>query len=79
MLHNQIYHQIANDPANVLRSINRGIPFLVYYPRSIASKSVQQLARNLASINLREAGHEAVALPGDKANRDMLLASSRLG
>src|SRR4030066_597676 len=68
VLHNQIYHQIANDPANVLRSINRGIPFLVYYPRSIASKSVQQLARNLASINLREAGHEAVALPGDKAN-----------
>jgi pilus assembly protein CpaE len=79
VLHNQIYHQIANDPANVLRSINRGIPFLVYYPRSVASKSVQQLARNLASINLREAGHEAVALSGDKASRDMLLASSRLG
>ncbi len=34
VLHNQIYHQIPNDPANVLRSINRGIPFLVYYPRS---------------------------------------------
>ncbi len=79
VLHNQIYHQIANDPANVLRSINRGIPFLVYYPRSSASKSVQQLARNLVAINLREAGHEPVALPGDKANRDLLLASSRLG
>ncbi len=79
VLHNQIYHQIANDPANVLRSINRGIPFLVYYPRSIASKSVQQLARNLASINLREAGHEAAPMPGEKANRDLLLASSRLG
>jgi pilus assembly protein CpaE len=79
VLHHQIYHQIANDPANVLRSINRGIPFLVYYPRSSASKSVQQLARSLASISLREAGHEAEALPGDKANRDLLLASSRLG
>ena len=79
VLHNQVYHQIANDPANVLRSINRGIPFLVYYPRSSASKSVQQLAQNLAAINIREAGHESVPVPGEKAGRDVLLASSRLG
>ena len=56
VLHTQVYHQIANDPARMLRSINRGIPFLVYYPRSSASKSVQQLARNLAAINMREIG-----------------------
>jgi pilus assembly protein CpaE len=79
VLHNQVYHQIANDPANVLRSINRGIPFLVYYPRSGASKSVQQLARNLAAINIREMGHEAVPVPAEKAGRDLLLASSHLG
>jgi pilus assembly protein CpaE len=79
VLHSQVYHQIPNDPANVLRSINRGIPFLVYYPRSSASKSIQQLARNLASINMREAGHESAHVSGDKAGRDVLLASSRLG
>ncbi|OGN93474.1 MAG: hypothetical protein A2Z71_04455 [Chloroflexi bacterium RBG_13_50_21] len=79
VLHNQVYHQIPNDPANVLRSINRGIPFLVYYPRSSASKSIQQLARNLTSINLREVGHEGLIAPGEKAGRDLLLASSRLG
>jgi pilus assembly protein CpaE len=79
VLHNQVYHQIANDPANVLRSINRGIPFLVYYPRSSASKSVQQLAKSLAAINIREAGHEAIPAPGEKAGRDLLLASSHLG
>ena len=79
VLHNQVYHQIPNDPANVLRSINRGIPFLVYYPRSNASKSIQQLARNLISISLREAGHEGVSVAGEKAGRDLLLASSRLG
>ncbi len=79
VLHNQVYHQIANDPPNVLRSINRGIPFLVYYPRSSASKSVQQLARNLAAINIRELGREAVPAPGEKAGRDLLLASSHLG
>jgi pilus assembly protein CpaE len=79
VLHNQIYHQIANDPANVTRSINRGIPFLIYYPRSNASKSIQQLARNLTSINLREVSHEATVTSGEKAGRDLLLASSRLG
>lgn len=79
VLHNQVYHQIANDPANVLRSINRGIPFLVYYPRSNASKSIQQLAKNLTMISLRETGHEGMPLPGEKAGRDLLLASSRLG
>jgi pilus assembly protein CpaE len=79
VLHNQVYHQIANDPANVLRSINRGIPFLVYYPRSNASKSIQQLAKNLSMISLREMGHESMPVPGEKAGRDLLLASSRLG
>jgi pilus assembly protein CpaE len=79
VLHTQIYHQIANDPANVLRSINRGIPFLVYYPRSNTSKSIQQLARNLMAINLREAGHGAEPVAAQKTGSDMLLASSRLG
>jgi pilus assembly protein CpaE len=79
VLHNQIYHQIPNDPANVTRSINRGIPFLVYYPRSNASKSIQQLARNLTSITLREIGHETMPSAGERAGKDMLLASSRLG
>ena len=79
VLHNQIYHQIPNDPANVLRSINRGIPFLVYYPRSSASKSIQQLARNLTAITLKDMGHESIPVQGEKAGRDMLLASSHLG
>jgi pilus assembly protein CpaE len=79
VLHNQVYHQIPNDPANVLRSINRGIPFLVYYPRSNASKSIQQLARNLALINMKEVSHEGAQVPGEKASHDLLLASSRFG
>jgi pilus assembly protein CpaE len=79
VLHHQMYHQIPNDPANVQRSINRGIPYLVNYPRSSASKSIQQLARNLVSINMKEAGHERTPISGEKANRDVLLASSSLG
>jgi len=79
VLHHQVYHQIANDSENVLRSINRGIPFLVYYPRSNASKSVQQLARKLISINLREMGREGMPPSSDRAARDVLLSSSRLG
>jgi MinD-like ATPase involved in chromosome partitioning or flagellar assembly len=79
VLHNQIYHQVAYDPANVLRSINRGIPFLVYYPRSLASKSIQQLAKNISMIKIRELSHEATPVVGEKAGRDLLMASSRLG
>ena len=79
VLHHQVYHQIATDNANVLRSINRGIPFLVYYPRSNASKSIQQLSRKLISISLREMGHEGVPSSSERAGRDLLLATSRLG
>jgi pilus assembly protein CpaE len=79
VLHTQVYHQIVNEPARVLRSINRGIPYLVYYPRSNVSKSIQQLARNLINIKLREMSHEAMPIQGEKAGHDALLASSRLG
>jgi pilus assembly protein CpaE len=79
VLHNQVYHQIPNDPANVLRSINRGVPYLVSYGRSTASKSIQQLARNLTSISLREISHDVLPSHGEKAGHDMLLASSRYG
>jgi pilus assembly protein CpaE len=79
VLHTQVYHQVANDPAKALRSINRGIPLLVYYPRSPASKSIEQLARNLTTIKLRELSHEAIPAAGEKSSRDMLLATSRLG
>jgi len=79
VLHTQVYHQIANDPAKVLRSINRGIPYLVYYPRSNASKSIQQLARNLITIKLREMGHEGIPVQGEKTSHEALMASSRLG
>jgi pilus assembly protein CpaE len=79
VLHNQVYHQIPNDPANVLRSINRGVPYLVSYGRSSASKSIQQLARNLTSISLREISHDVLPAQGEKAGHDMLLASSRYG
>jgi len=79
VLHNQVYHQIPNDPANVLRSINRGVPYLVSYGRSNTSKSIQQLARNLMAISIRELSHDVVPAQGEKAGHDMLLASSRYG
>ncbi len=79
VLHHQVYHQVANDSATVLRSINRGIPFLVYYPRSRASKSIQQLAHNITTISLKDMGHESVQAQGEKTARDLLMASSRLG
>ena len=79
VLHNQVYHQVACDSANTLRSINRGIPFLIHYPHSSVSKAIQQLARNLTMINIKDVVHESITAQGDKANRDLLLASSHLG
>jgi pilus assembly protein CpaE len=79
VLHNQVYHQIPNDPANILRSINRGVPYLGSYGRSATSKSIQQLARNLMAISLREISHDVMPAQGEKAGHDMLLASSRYG
>jgi pilus assembly protein CpaE len=43
VLHTQVYHQIANEPAKVLRSINRGIPCLVYYPAAMSANPSNSL------------------------------------
>jgi len=48
-LHQSLYAQIPDDPANALRSLNRGIPLILKYPRSPASKGIQTLAKALVA------------------------------
>ncbi|GAG47169.1 unnamed protein product, partial [marine sediment metagenome] len=43
-LRHEVYAQIPDDSPNVLRSINRGIPLVMQYPRSPATHSIQRLA-----------------------------------
>ena len=47
VLRQQIYAQIMDDGDNAQRSINRGIPLIINYPRSPASKSFITLAKSL--------------------------------
>ena len=47
VLRQQIYAQVMDDGPNTLRSINRGIPLIISYPRSPASKSYVNLAKSL--------------------------------
>lgn len=75
VLHQQLYAQIPDDEANVLRSINRGIPLCVRYPRSPAASAIRQMAKSLAQITLAEMGSQGAA----DMQREVLLASSRLG
>lgn len=77
-LHHQVYAQIPDDPANALRSLNRGIPLLVRYPRSQVSKAIRQVAEGLTAM--QTAGHVKAVSPGkERVQHELLLASSRLG
>jgi pilus assembly protein CpaE len=77
VLHYQLYAQIADDPEASLRSLNRGIPMLVRYPRSPASRSIRELAKNLLDLTLSDTAREGG--PSERPSREALLASSQLG
>jgi pilus assembly protein CpaE len=59
-LHHELFAQIPDDGANMLRSINRGIPLVVRYPRSPASQAIRHLAKTLISLSAPEAAVEPV-------------------
>lgn len=58
-LHHELFAQIPDDGPNALRSLNRGIPMLLKYPRSPATRSIQKLARDL--VNMGESQTAAAA------------------
>jgi pilus assembly protein CpaE len=76
-LHFPVFAQIPNDDANAIRSLNRGVPLLFKYPRSPASRAFKQLGKSLIALQPTEAP-VPTGLP-QKAQREALLASSRLG
>ena len=46
-LNQDLFAEIPDDEANALRSLNRGIPLIIRYPRSPASKAIQGLVTRL--------------------------------
>ena len=64
-LRSEVFAQIPDDGANVLRSLNRGIPLVMQYPRSPATQAIQRLAGTLAELGVKDGG----VVPASKASR----------
>ncbi|MGW8143718.1 MAG: AAA family ATPase, partial [Anaerolineales bacterium] len=60
-LRHEVFAQIPDDGANVVRSLNRGIPLVMQYPRSQATQAIQKLAANVAQMGSAESGVPAQA------------------
>jgi pilus assembly protein CpaE len=77
-LKHEIYARIPDDSADALRSINRGIPLLLKYPRSPASKAFQSLARHLVKLHEGGANKAVDTVPvKGKAKSATKLAANR--
>jgi pilus assembly protein CpaE len=49
-LRHELFAQVPDDSANALRSLNRGIPLILKYPRSPATRGIQNLANQLRQL-----------------------------
>lgn len=78
-LHHEVFAQIPDDGANALRSLNRGIPMTLRYPRSPASRAIKSLAKSLSEMRLASAGVGTPFGTLSGAQQEALLASSRMG
>jgi pilus assembly protein CpaE len=78
-LHHQVFAQIPDDHANALRSLNRGIPLVVRYPRSPASRAIHQLTKRLPQAGVLEPVAAKPVAVTSKSQQEVLLASSQLG
>jgi pilus assembly protein CpaE len=68
-LRHEIFAQIPDDGPNVLRSINRGIPLVMQYPRSQGTKAIQSLASSVYALGTAEMGAAPAARPAKKSKR----------
>ncbi len=53
-LHRQVFHQIPDDEALVLRSLNRGVPITIRYPRSPVSRAFKTMAEKLGQLSEKD-------------------------
>ena len=79
VLHHELFAQIPDDGPNALRSINRGIPLVLRYPRSPVSRAIQQLAKSLVQISAGEPAGAAAGAPAPKARSQPQVAPARAG
>jgi pilus assembly protein CpaE len=78
-LRHQVFAQIPDDHANALRSLNRGIPLVIRYPRSPASRAIHQLTKRLPQTGVLELVVPKPDAAKSASQQDVLMASSQLG
>ena len=78
-LHHEVFAQIPDDGPNALRSLNRGIPLILRYPRSPASRAIKSLAQTLTEMKMASQGVATVVGAVSGSHQEALLASSRMG
>lgn len=68
-LRHEVFAQIPDDGANVVRSLNRGIPLVMQYPRSPATQAIQKLSRTVAQMGNVEARGVSTAQSSTKGKK----------
>lgn len=68
-LRHEIFAQIPDDGANVLRSINRGIPLVMQYPRSPGTKAIQSLSSSVYALSGGDSRMAEATKPIKKSKR----------
>jgi pilus assembly protein CpaE len=74
----KLFAKIPNQEAEVLRSINRGVPLLYDNPKSKVSKAINNLGGSLLDHLRTQMSSEFIS-PLDSKTQDALAKSSRLG
>jgi pilus assembly protein CpaE len=63
-LRHEIFGKIPDDEPNAIRSVNRGVPLLLRYPRSPASRAIKNLSSGLSALKQVEIVGLAAATDG---------------
>ena len=78
-LQRKLFASIPHDSAIAQRSINRGIPINIRYPKSGISKSINMMAKELISLVEKEMASPLVGMGADQAKQEALKKSSLFG
>lgn len=78
-LRQPLFARLPEATAEVQRSLNRGIPLILNYPRSPASRAIREMTKALTEMRAIDPVRIPVGKTLDKAQMEALLVSSQFG